>query len=678
MPVTSAAGTVLVVAKTHLDLGFTDLAARVLERYLDELVPAALVTARHLREVDATGTGPRLRWTVGSWLLTEALERGDAARRAELEAAIEAGDLAWHAWPFTTHTGLLDPSLAEWATTLSARLDRRFGVTTVAAKMTDVPGHPRALVPILAGAGVRLLHLGVNPASTPPDVPPVFRWRDEGSGTEIVVVYQRGGYGGAQVLPGTDDVLVVDHTGDNLGPPTVDDVTATWSRLVAEHPGAAVRPARLDDAWHALDDAGVVGDLPVVTAELGDTWIHGAASDPTKLARYRALCRIRSTGLADGTWSVDDPAVERASRALLCVAEHTWGLDEKSHLGDDTTWSPADLARARRDDPRFAAMEASWAEQRAYVDEAAEALGQAVTVAAPPPGGDDPGAGLAAVHAGSPIAGRHATVVVDLTTGALMGLTTAAGRPLAGRSHPIGRLEFQTFDAPDDERWYDDYVVAGPDDEWWARADQTKPGIDAGGALSWTWQPTLSLLRTGRCADRPGVRVVADVAGPPEAVERFGCPEGFTLTYDLPDDEPVLLLTLDWHGKRACRLPEATWLTMHPKVADPDGWRLDVLGRPLDPADVVPDGGRALHAIGRGVAYVGTEGRDGPLVIDSLDAGVVAPGRPMLRRHRRDLEPDLVGAGLSWLLHTNTWGTNFPMWIDDECRFRFALRWDER
>ena len=152
MPVTSAAGTALVVAKTHLDLGFTDLAARVLERYLDELVPAALVTARHLREVDATGTGPRLRWTVGSWLLTEALERGDAARRAELEAAIEAGDLAWHAWPFTTHTGLLDPSLAEWATTLSARLDRRFGVTTVAAKMTDVPGHPRALVPILAGA----------------------------------------------------------------------------------------------------------------------------------------------------------------------------------------------------------------------------------------------------------------------------------------------------------------------------------------------------------------------------------------------------------------------------------------------------------------------------------------------------------------------------------------------
>ena len=31
--------------------------------------------------------------------------------------------------------------------------------------MTDVPGHSIGLVPILADAGVSLLHVGVNPAS---------------------------------------------------------------------------------------------------------------------------------------------------------------------------------------------------------------------------------------------------------------------------------------------------------------------------------------------------------------------------------------------------------------------------------------------------------------------------------------------------------------------------------
>ena len=36
---------------------------------------------------------------------------------------------------------------------LSQRLDRRFGKTTIAAKMTDVPGHSRAIVPLLAASG---------------------------------------------------------------------------------------------------------------------------------------------------------------------------------------------------------------------------------------------------------------------------------------------------------------------------------------------------------------------------------------------------------------------------------------------------------------------------------------------------------------------------------------------
>ena len=60
--------------------------------------------------------------------------------------------------------------------------------------MTDVPGHTRAIVPLLAEAGIRFLHIGVNPASTPPRVPSLFRWRDP-SGVEVMVMYQRGAYG---------------------------------------------------------------------------------------------------------------------------------------------------------------------------------------------------------------------------------------------------------------------------------------------------------------------------------------------------------------------------------------------------------------------------------------------------------------------------------------------------
>ena len=125
----------------------------------------------------ARGGAERLVWTTGAWPLWHALEVAEPALRRRIEDAVVAGDLVWHALPVTTHTELMDRGLAEAGLGISAELDERFGRRTIAAKMTDVPGHTRGLVPILAAAGVRLLHLGVNPAWPMPDVPPVFRWR---------------------------------------------------------------------------------------------------------------------------------------------------------------------------------------------------------------------------------------------------------------------------------------------------------------------------------------------------------------------------------------------------------------------------------------------------------------------------------------------------------------------
>ena len=167
---------VLYVAKTHLDVGFTASAASVRQRYLDDFFPRAVGVAEQLR---ALGGPARLRWTTGSWILSEALDAADREHRLRLEAAIEHGDLCWHALPFTMHTEYADPSLIRHGLSLSAELDRRFGRRTRAAKATDVPGHTRGLVPLLAEAGVDLLHVGVNPVAAAPSVPLQFRWRDD-------------------------------------------------------------------------------------------------------------------------------------------------------------------------------------------------------------------------------------------------------------------------------------------------------------------------------------------------------------------------------------------------------------------------------------------------------------------------------------------------------------------
>src|SRR5450759_2843443 len=167
-----------------------------------------------------------------------------------MEQAIAAGDIAWHGLPCTFHSELLDPSLFRFGLSLSQRLDARFGKHTISANMTDVPGHTRGIVPLLAGAGIRFLHIGVNSASTPPDVPDAFVWRNT-DGSEVIVVYDKAGYGTVSHLPGMSSALAIAHTNDNLGPNDPAEIIETYRKLQVEFPSATLKAGRLDD--YAVD-----------------------------------------------------------------------------------------------------------------------------------------------------------------------------------------------------------------------------------------------------------------------------------------------------------------------------------------------------------------------------------------------------------------------------------------
>jgi hypothetical protein len=59
------------------------------------------------------------------------------------------------------------------------------------------------------------------------------------------------------------------------------------------------------------------------------------------------------------------------------------------------------------------------------------------------------------------------------------------------------------------------------------------------------------------------------------------------------------------------------------------------------------------------------------LRISSLDAPLVAPGKPSLLDFNNEL-PQMTD-GMHFNLLNNIWGTNFPMWFEEDCRFRFEL-----
>ncbi|WP_323016018.1 DUF5054 domain-containing protein, partial [Devosia sp.] len=347
------------VFKTHLDIGFTDHAARVRRQYHEQFIPQAIATGAHFYAENPEN--PAFVWTTGAWLIWDHLNSQESAKVRMLEEAIGRGLITWHALPYTTHTELMSPALFRAGLSYAQELDSRFGRRTSAAKMTDVPGHTLGMVPLLAEAGVKFLHLGVNTASPVPDVPPIFRWRAP-DGSEVVVMYQ-GSYGATDFPAGADIGLSFAHTNDNIGPQSVGQTVEALRALHHANPGARIVASTLDrfgEVMWARREA-----FPVVEQEIGDSWIHGASTDPRKLARFRALQR-----LYDGWESEPTPGRRAFGRGLAMVAEHTWGVDIKTYLRDETAWDRADFEAARKSDYRFAYSEASWAEQRAYIDAA--------------------------------------------------------------------------------------------------------------------------------------------------------------------------------------------------------------------------------------------------------------------------------------------------------------------
>lgn len=85
---------------------------------------------------------------------------------------------------------------------------------------------------------MKYLHIGVNFASKPPDVPPVFVWKCGDS--DIIVHYDKGGYGGTCCVVGLCEALSFAHTADNNGPQAPQQIMNTFSSLRERFPNAQV------------------------------------------------------------------------------------------------------------------------------------------------------------------------------------------------------------------------------------------------------------------------------------------------------------------------------------------------------------------------------------------------------------------------------------------------------
>ena len=663
---------VFVVSKTHLDLGFTDYAETIRQKYIDTFIPEAIDLAERVN----TNGKKNFVWTTGSWIIKEALQ--DEKGRDKLMKALKEGNIVPHAMPFTTHTELMDVDTLDFGLSVVDFLDEIRGRKTVAAKMTDVPGHTKGLVPLLQKHGIKLLHIGVNGASALVDVPPCFLWKNGDS--EVVVIYS-GAYGGAFETDLVEEILYFDHTLDNHGAPSPEKVLAHLDDIQKQYPGYEITAGTMDDFADVIWQ--VRHKLPVFEGEMGDSWIHGSATDPYKSACLRVLMRLKPKWLSEGSMKRESDEYKSFTDALLCVAEHTCGMDSKIYFSDYGHYLKKDFVKARKQDkvkfrhlfsdlPQsilplvslfdgrrkrgyYSVIEKSWAEQREYVNKAVRALNaehkaeaeREISSLIPEKAADFTANGKNTAECEN----WH----LEINEKGGIGSLTYNGEQII-RQNNDAILTYRSFGSKDYDFWLNNYSRDLEETAVWALGDFARPNLKTFEGKYPTGRFDYNIEKIYAEDNTVKVNLVCDK----RLCDDLGAPRLVQLIYTLTAEG--LSIDVSWFGKDANRLTEAVYLNLFP---DADTVTLNKLGCAVKPEEVTLNGSRNLHAV-ESVSF-------GKGEIVNVHSPLVSFGKGKILEFDNKLE-SISTHGISFVLYNNVWGTNFPLWYEDNARFTFVIR----
>ena len=674
----------------------------------------------------------------------------NASALAKVEAAVRAGEISWHAKPFTSIHELNHPDVFQWSLNISRELSARFGVKhgRSAAKATDIPGVSIGIVPILARAGVKALHLGTNgmgnqifpvnitgrPQGNATHKPhfknagrvtndpysQVFRWQHPATGDEILMLMEQH-YGSKIEVPGFDQVLRFQITGDNQGPPKPEAVRQFWAQMHKEYPNATLHASTLDDfadeLWKVKDDL-----LPIVTQEIGNAWLPQMGTDPWRFRSLREVGRMRSEWLADGRLVWNDRDLHDYSSGLLLPVEHNFGMQTKKvlNVGNGTGshwhrlyWTNSEfhkrMSKADGDLVGFPGLQYYDDERDRYVFPRPARKGASSGYKAFVAHVNATLKELAVVPSLSTMVTSGRLIEIDVTdskammlqndklslkfdsaTGAITSLvekTSSGSREWVAKGDSLAEFVYITYTQKADiDPYIDQFTPGHPTTEEDMKVwPWSKPGMDLAIEADPAMPPLANCSKAWpvslQKAWKSDTTMLLQLALPVQAVKLFGGMSEIVLNVTLPSgDESTVDVALTWKDKTATRLAESSWLSFVPSVPRPTkGWRLDVLGSPVDPLSVAYNGSRHLHAIYRGVCYDDTVDGSiaGPapvrLALESLDVPLVAPGDAA---HLIDFDnklPDLTG-GFHFNLHNNAgWDQSAPQWYGRDAAFRFKL-----
>ncbi|KAK6184178.1 hypothetical protein SNE40_006698 [Patella caerulea] len=694
----------------HLDVGFDGIKPQVgfinniLNKYFHEYYPRAVTLANQLR---ALGYAERFIYTTHAWLVSMYLDCPsnlvlsgvklmcpNATDVAAFKKAVQLGDITWHAGPMNMQNEMFDVPMVDFSLQIAADLDAYFQIkrSTRVLSQRDVPGMSQMLLPIFDRHGIQAITVGVNGATAPPAVPKIFNWKYKN--TSLIAMWHPGGYpnhpgifpqmpGGLSAkdcvsFDGFDQALCFAFRSDNAGPPdSLAEILLYYDIARGQFPNAVVQASTFED--FAILAGSIKDKLPVVDKEIGDVWIQGVSSDPLKVAKMRAFYRARTYCIKTGMCNLKDRKFYNASRFLVKLAEHTWGIDS---VFDTVNWTNIQFYhRLKNNASTYSNAINSWISQRAFLDVAMEALGDHPLVSmvtkewkqiqSTPPDITD----MEEVPSEVDILTCDKGYSVGFNE---QGQVTTLIDPYtktnwASETEPLGQFLYQTYNQTD----FDELDAATTPYSKHFFLGIGKPNLTKNTqSESKFWRTRLVQRYRNNKNSECDFMIHIQIAES-RAVSYYGAPPDIWIRYTKPQGEFGMAIEVQWYNKQPTRLPESIFFSFQSKTRPGYQWQLHKLDQILDPLNVVINGSQRLHAIDEGVMY---SKQSSGLLIESPDVAMVtvltsengASGLPLPLTCIKDVK------GMAFNLYNNLWNVNYIFWYpylaqDKNQKFRFML-----
>lgn len=731
-----------VIFMNHLDVGYngipkTGFIVNVLNTYFQEYFPRAIQLAAEMEKLDP---GSGFIYTTHPWLLSLYLDcplnfsLNDIQLQCpssygvqDMKAAILNGHITWHAGAMNMQIELMSQQVLRGSMQLVRQLDEIFFHQSVVLSQRDVPGLTAGAIRTLVKEfGLRGVSVGVNPGSSPPAVPKLFKWKlHEDSEESVVAMWNAGGYptnpgstlsnaGGISLMDSTiseidGKALVFAFRTDNSGPPvSLDEIWSVYTILREQFDEAHVFASTLDIFVKSINEE----TLPVVVGEIGDTWIQGIASDPLKMALYRYSARALELCSQDTQNPCTfDPTARKYLRYLTKLPEHTWGLPS---VYDNVNWTNVAFEEARTG-VNYRNCVNSWTEQRVFFNLTREVskemnntfsawlekLLSGSTLEPYPQSLDD----FEVVDMSKSFSLDQFGVPVTVSFGKDGSIVSMAGKDdrgsvitFADQQHPIGTFTYHTYNETD-------YAFANSQYSYYGNAGFDKPNVTdnahPASNISHYLVSDLYQSKTGPefcLALRPTSLQLSFYYGAPELV--WSCVE-----YTANSNKSLLPLQLVFKvtmiNKTSTRLAEATMFLFTPPLQSPASdkqWGHQLFKvEPLRSTAKLPTGGITLDSVVKNGSFYQHAVEDVYLIdnnkkmyihMNSIEVPLICPifdvtkgfqtPTPLPILSRPEKSSKLLGFAFN--IHNNVWNTNYPLWypfIESDKNFRgnFNLEW---